>query len=213
MDPGTVFKEAAVHGGRHGTTSAAELTRLDRLLDLSDAALLQLCSANPDVRIERNADGGLTIMSPSGSNTGGRNFNLAGQLWAWNQQARLGVAFDSSAGFSLPDGSMRAADLAWVVQSRWDALTEAEREGFAPLCPDFVIELTSPSDSLTAQQAKLLDWIANGARLGWLIDPNSRKVWIYRPGRETPELLAEATTVTGDDDVLPGFVLDLTKVW
>jgi len=159
-------------------------------LQLTDAAFAQLCASNPDLRLERTAQGELIAMAPAGSDSGRQNSTLSGQLWYWNHQTRLGVTFDSSAGFTLPNSAIRSPDAAWIAQSRWDALTPEQRRTFAPICPDFVIELNSPSDTLPPLQAKLTEYIANGAQLGWLIDPETQQVHCYRPNHP-PEILTK----------------------
>ncbi len=178
---------------------------------VSLAEFQAMCTAQPDLRLERNAQGELLQMAPAGSETGHRNFELAGQLWAWNRKWGLGVAFDSSAGFLLPNGAVRSPDLAWVSHSRWQQLTDSEKTGFAPLCPDFVLELTSPSDHLPTLQAKMSEYIKNGARLGWLIVPSLAQAWVYRPD-QAPLLLENPTQLSGDD-LLPNFVLDLCTLF
>jgi Uma2 family endonuclease len=171
----------------------------------------QLAAVNRDLRLERTATGELIVMPPTGSNTGKRNIDVEGQLWLWNRQTKLGVVFDSSTGFHLPNGADRSPDASWVKLERWEALTPEEREGFAPLGPDFVVELRSPSDSMETLRAKMREYMENQARLGWLIDRKNRKVEIYRQGRNV-EVLDNPATLSGED-VLPGFVLDLTEVW
>ncbi|HLO88855.1 MAG TPA: Uma2 family endonuclease [Nostocaceae cyanobacterium] len=180
-------------------------------LKLSHDEFVHLALANRDLQLERTAAGELIIMPPTGSGTGKRNFDIAGQLWLWNRQTKLGEAFDSSSGFHLPNGSDRSPDAAWVKKEKWNALTVEEQETFAPICPDFVLELRSKSDSLEKLQAKMREYIENGAALGWLIDRQNKKVEIYRPNREV-EILDHPLTLSGED-VLPGFVLDLTEVW
>lgn len=171
----------------------------------------ELAAVNRDLRLERTATGELIVMPPTGSDTGKRNIDIEGQLWVWNRQTKLGVVFDSSTGFHLPNGADRSPDASWVKLERWEALTPKEREGFAPICPDFVVELRSPSDSIETLRAKMREYMENKASLGWLIDRKSRKVEIYRQGRDV-EVLDNPTTVSGED-VLPGFVLDLSEVW
>jgi Uma2 family endonuclease len=177
---------------------------------LTDRLLLCLCAANSDLRLERTSQGELIITSPAGADSGGRNLQLLHQLAAWSNQARLGVAFDSSAGFTLPNSAMRSADAAWIAQDRWDALTPDEQARFAPLCPDFVAELRSPSDRLRDLRDKMREYRSQGARLGWLIDPKRKVVEIYRPGRPIDVLQAPATLA--GEDVLPGFILDLKRI-
>lgn len=181
------------------------------LRKLSDDDFFDFCQANRDWRIERTSDGDIIIMPPTGLETGGRNFNLAGMFHAWVRTDGTGKGFDSSTGFILPNGAERSPDLAWVRLSRLNALTEKQRERFAPLCPDFVVELRSPSDSLTALQAKMEEYIENGAELGWLIDPFEKKVYVYRPQGQV-ECLDNPATVSGDP-LLKGFVLDVGELW
>ncbi len=150
-------------------------------------------------------------MAPTGSDAGNRNLDIEGQLWLWNRQTKLGKAFNSSTGFHLPNGADRSPDAAWVRQDRWDALTPEQKQGFAPLCPDFVLELRSKNDNMEPLRAKMREYMENKARLGWLIDRKNKKVEIYRQGQEV-EVLDNPTTLSGED-VLPGFVLDLTEVW
>jgi Uma2 family endonuclease len=171
----------------------------------------QIAAVNRDLRLERTATGELIVRPPTGSDTGKHNQDLSAQLWLWNRQTKLGVVFDSSSGFQLPNGADRSPDASWVKLERWQALTQKEREGFAPLCPDFVMELRSKSDNLEPLREKMREYMANGASLGWLIDRKNRKVEIYRQGREV-EVLDNPRTLSGED-VLPGFVLDLTDVW
>jgi Uma2 family endonuclease len=171
----------------------------------------QLCQANQDLRLERTAKGELVIMPPAGSETGLRNANVSGQLWFWNEHTRLGETFDSSAGFHLPNGADRSPDAAWIKRERWQALTPAERRGFAPICPDFVVELRSPTDKLQDIQAKMQEYIDNGAQLGWLIDPELRRVEIYEPGEEV-EVLLSPDFVSGEP-LLPGFRLELRRIF
>ncbi len=171
-----------------------------------------LAVANRDLRLERTAQGELIVNPPTGGESGARNLSITGQLNRWYEEhEELGEAFDSSTGFRLPNGSDRSPDASWVSRERWEALTPKQRKGFVPLCPDFVVELRSESDSLTKLQAKMQEYIDNGARLGWLIDPLNRKVEIYRRGVAV-EVLENPSDLSGED-VLPGFVLNLRRVW
>jgi Uma2 family endonuclease len=183
---------------------------LELTLELTDEQFFQLCIDNRDLRFERTARGGLIIMPPTGSETGRRNSDLNFQLKAWSRQNNLGVVFDSSTGFKLPDGSDISPDAAWVRRDRWDALTPEQKEKFAPICPDFVVELRSTTDSLEKLRAKMKVYVKNGARLGWLLDRNNRKVEISRQGSDV-EILDSPATLSGED-VLPGFVLDLSDI-
>jgi Uma2 family endonuclease len=171
----------------------------------------QIAAVNRDLRLERTATGELIVMAPTGSETGNRNLDISGQLWLWNRQTKLGIAFDSSSGFQLPNGADRSPDASWVKLERWQTLTPKEQQGFAPLCPDFVVELRSKSDNMEPLREKIEEYIANGARLGWLIDRKNQKVEIHRCDRDV-EILDNPNTLSGED-VLPGFVLDLTDIW
>jgi Uma2 family endonuclease len=150
-------------------------------------------------------------MPPTGGETGRMNFELTGYFGYWVDADGTGVGFDSSPGFTLPNGAMRSPDLAWVKRERWEGLTSEQRKGFAPLCPDFVLELRSPSDALDTVQAKMQGYLDNGARLGWLIDPHRKRVYIYRP--QAPVTCLDNSQTISGDPVLPGFVLELGRVW
>jgi Uma2 family endonuclease len=175
---------------------------------LSDDELFELCARNGDLHIERTSEGEVIVMSPTGGDSGRRNFLLIVHLGAWAAQDGTGVGFDSSTGFLLPNGAERAPDASWLRRERWDALTPEQRRKFVPLCPDFVVELRSPSDDLTELQAKMDEYIACGVRLGWLLDVESKRAWVYRPGRPV-ELVEGAQRLTADPE-LPGLVLDLS---
>ncbi|MEG4066323.1 Uma2 family endonuclease [Microcoleus sp. Pol11C2] len=179
-------------------------------IHLTDEQFFQLCQNNRDYQFERTASGELIIMPPTGSETSKRNMDLSYQLRSWSRQNNLGVAFDSSGGFRLPNGADRSPDASWVKKERWDALTPEQKDSFAPLCPDFVVELRSRTDSLKKLQEKLQEYIDNGAKLGWLIDRQNRRVEIYRPGQDV-EIIENPATLSGED-VLPGFVLDLAEI-
>ncbi|NJM67413.1 MAG: Uma2 family endonuclease [Acaryochloris sp. RU_4_1] len=178
---------------------------------LTDEQFAQICQENPEVQFERNAAGELIVMPPTGGETGKRNFEIYIDLGIWNRRAKLGVAFDSSTLFRLPNGADRSPDVAWVRQDRWEALTPEEQQKFPPICPDFVVELRSKTDSLRSLQGKMLEYQQNGARLGWLINPQDRQVEVYRP-EQSVEVLKSPSSLSGED-ILPGFVLDLTPVW
>jgi Uma2 family endonuclease len=178
---------------------------------MSDEELLRFCAANDELRIERDSNGELIVMSPTGSGTGSTNSELNLQLALWARETNSGAVFDSSAGFTLPDGSMRSPDSAWISWPRWNALTENERQSFAPICPEFVIELRSRTDSLPALQAPMQMWIANGAELAWLIDPSRKTVEIYRRGRPAEE--QEGHSAVYGEGPVDGFVLELGRIW
>ncbi|MCU0535923.1 MAG: Uma2 family endonuclease [Hydrococcus sp. Prado102] len=180
-------------------------------IQLTDEQYFQLCINNRDLRFERNANGDLIIMPPTGGTTGNRNAGLTAQLWFWNELNKLGMVFDSSTGFKLPNGADRAPDVAWIPLDKWNALTGEQQQKFLPLCPDFVIELRSPSDSLKTLQEKMLEYRENGTRLGWLIDRISKKVEIYRLEQDV-EILDSPMTLSGEN-ILPGFVLNLETIW
>ncbi len=184
---------------------------LSSITRLTDEQFEQLCRDNRDMRLERTATGELVAMVPASSDSGRLNLNLSAQLWIWNQNAQTGVVFDSSAGFTLPNSAIRAPDAAWIRQERWDQLSPEQKRKFAPICPDFLLELLSPSDTLTEIQNKMVEYRDNGAELGWLIDPETCRVEIYRPQRPV-EILNAPTSLDGDP-LLPGCVLDLTSIW
>lgn len=185
-------------------------SRLTLKIDLTDEQFFHLCQKNRDYQFERTATGELLIMPPTGSETGRRNVKITTQLDNWNSESKLGEVFDSSAGFKLPNGADRSPDASWVRSERWNALTLEQQEKFAPICPDFVVELRSPSDSLKDLQEKMQEYIANGAQLGWLIDRKNKRVEIYRPGKDV-EILDNPVSLSGED-VLPGFVLYLQQI-
>lgn len=180
-------------------------------LTVTHEQFIELASANRDLQLERTATGALIVNPPTGGETGYTNLDVEGQLWLWNRRNRLGKAFNSSTGFHLPNGADRSPDAAWIRQERWDALTSQEQKSFIPLSPDFVVELRSETDRMKPLRDKMTEYMENGVRLGWLIDRKNRKVEIYRQNREV-EVLENPTTLSGED-VLPGFVLDLTEVW
>lgn len=184
---------------------------LEPAIHLTDEQFYQLCQANRDVRFERTAEGELIVIPPTGGETGDRNSEMNFQLRAWNKQTRLGKVFDSSTGFKLPNGADRSPDAAWVRLERWEALTPEQRQKFPPLAPDFVIELRSATDELKPLQAKMQEYRDNGVRLGWLLDPQRRIVEIYRIGTDV-EVIQSPTTLSGED-VLPGFVMDLSEIF
>jgi Uma2 family endonuclease len=178
---------------------------------LSRQQFYEFCQANPNLRIEQAATGEVIVMSPTFSDTGNRNFSLAVQVGIWAEQDGTGIGFDSSTGFTLPNGATRSPDVAWIKGDRWNTLTADQKASFAPICPDFVIELRSASDALTTLQDKMQEYIDNGAQLGFLIDRQHRTVHCYRP-HQLPELLTEPETVSGDPE-LPGLKLQMAKIW
>ena len=178
---------------------------------LTDDDLMRFCVANEVLGVERESNGELLLMSPAGNQTSSRNAWLIFQLTRWADGDGRGLTFDSNGGFTLPDGSMRSPDAAWIAWPRWNAQSAEDKQRFAPLCPEFIIELRSLSDSLSDAHSKMRMWIANGAELAWLIDPERKVVEIYRPGQE-PEITEGASAVEGEGPV-SGFVLELARLW
>lgn len=184
---------------------------LSPALELTDEQFFELCQINADLRLERNARGDIIVMPPTGGETSNRNLGISAQLYSWAKRDGSGAAFDSSAGFKLPKGADRSPDAAWVSHARLSQLTPEQKKKFIPLCPDFVVELMSHTDSLAALQSKMVEYRDNGARLGWLIHPEAKRVYVYRPGAAVEEL-KDPTHISGDPE-LPGFTLDLQDIW
>ncbi len=182
----------------------------DVRLRVSDEDFWRLCQENPVLRLERTAEGALIVMPPAGPDGSQRNASITALLWIWNRQTNLGVAFDSSAGFTLPNSAIRGPDASWMTSERWARIPREERLKFSHVCPDFVAELRSTSDTMKELRGKMQEYLAQGVRLGWLIDPIGGTVEIYRPGRPV-ETLDKPATLSGED-VLPGFVLDLKGI-
>jgi Uma2 family endonuclease len=193
------------------TDNTPLLVELPSLSQMTEQQFYEFCAANQELRIERTATGEVIVMAPAFSDTGDRNFKLTVQLGMWTEQDGTGLGFDSSTGFTLPNSAIRAPDAAWIKLDRWNALTEEQKASFAPICPDFVIELRSSSDTLTKLQIKMQEYIENGAVLGLLIDRKNRTVYIYRPHLEV-EGLDNPDTVSCEPE-LPGFVLKMEKIW
>ncbi len=192
-----------------------ETLLLELPLDLQLSVTLEqfavLAASNRELQLERTAKGELIVNPPTGWETGKRNFALIGQLYRWHEGYQQGEAFDSSAGFTLPNGAILSPDVCWVSPGRWDALTDEERGTFPQVCPDFVVEWRSASDSLQSLQAKMQEYLENGAKLGWLIDPQNQVVEVYRAGLAV-EVLSNPAELSGEE-VLPGFLLNLGRVW
>jgi Uma2 family endonuclease len=193
------------------TLMAPLVLRLPDSLPMDDDQFFDFCQENELLRIERSAEGEIILMPPAGGESGNRNFWLTARFAAWVEQDGTGEGFDSSTGFRLPNGATRSPDVAWAKRERLTALAPRETERFIPLCPDFVVELRSPSDRLTTLKKKLREYIANGASLGWLLDPVSRRVFVYRPNRPVEEL-EDPATLSGDRE-LPGFTLDVQAIF
>jgi Uma2 family endonuclease len=188
-----------------------DLSSLLTLPKMSDTQFYEFCRTNPELRIERNANGEVIVMPPAFSDTGNRNIKISAQVQNWADEDGTGEAFDSSAGFTLPNGATRAPDTSWILADRWNALSPGQQASFAPIVPDFVIELRSASDTLSGLQEKMQEYVEQGVRLGLLIDRKNRKVHVYRPNCE-PEILANPEIVSCEPE-LPGFGLKMAKIW
>ncbi len=182
-----------------------------RAVELTDEQLARISSDNSNLRLELTAKGELVIMPPTGGETGWQENELCFQVTLWARQDGAGITFGPSVGFRLPNGAVLAPDVSWIPRDRWESLTEDERKGFPPVCPDFVLELRSQSDTLASCQEKMDEYMENGVRLGWLVDPFQRRVHIYRPGTAV-EVLDDPATVPGET-VLPGFELNVREIW
>jgi Uma2 family endonuclease len=191
------------------THARFELTEEER--PLNDDEFFEFCARNPRLRIEREANGEIIIMPPAGGETGYRNSELTAQLAVWAKGDGRGRAFDSNTEYILPNGAALSPDASWVLKSRLEKLSKKQLKQFLPLCPDFVVELTSPTDRLRRVKAKMRQWIENGAQLGWLIDADRRTIYVYRPERE-PEDLVDVDKIAGVGSV-EGFVLELGDIW
>lgn len=179
--------------------------------DLDDDQFLRFCQLNGDLRFERTAKGEIIVMPPAGTGSSNQNAELAADFILWSRQTGCGKITESSGGYKLPNGAIRAPDVAWVPEDRWAKLTKQQRQKFAPICPDFVLELRSRRDRLPVLQRKMAEYIANGAQLGWLIDPVKKQVFVYRPGAAV-EHLKNPQTLSGEP-VLAGFTLELSRIW
>jgi Uma2 family endonuclease len=178
---------------------------------VSDDELAELCRLNPELQFERTSEGELVVMSPTGGKTSLRNAWLIAQVMNWAEKDRTGLVFDSSALFTLANTAKRSPDVAWVNNERWNRLSLKEQDEFPPVCPDFVVELRSRTDRLTPLKDKMQEYIDNGAQLGWLIDPQERKIHVYRPGIP-PEVLDNPQTISGEA-LLKNFVLEVRTLW
>lgn len=187
------------------------VVHLHPVIEMDDDQFFELAQINRDLRMERNAQGELIIMPPTGWETGDRNSELGMQLRVWSKGNGKGKVVDSSAGYRLPNGATRSPDASWVSKTHLAAIPPRERKKFLPLCPDFVVELKSPTDLLNELQDKMVEWIENGAQLGWLIDPEMKQVHVYRPNGKV-EILENPNALSGEP-LLEGFVLDLTQIW
>ncbi len=184
---------------------------LQPALKLTPEQFAELAQINQELQLELTATGDLIIMPPTGGETGNKNFEIYIDLGLWNRQNRLGKAFDSSTGFRLPNGAVRSPDVSWLKLERWQALTPEQRKKFLPLCPDFAVELVSETDEIQTTRSKMQEYLTNGLRLGWLIDPETKTVEIYRQNRPV-EILQSPSTLSGEK-VLPNFILTLQPIW
>ncbi len=178
---------------------------------ISETDLEKLCQENPEARLETNSKGQLIIMSPTGSESGKFNISLAAQVWNWNNQTKLGIAFDSSTGFKLSNDAVRSPDVSWVTIAKWNSLSKQQQRKFAPIAPDFVIELMSPTDELSELQNKMKEYMDCGVKLGWLINPDEKQVEIYRQ-QEEPEILNNPQTLSGEG-ILPNLTVNLQDIF
>ena|SRR6266403_178424 len=185
--------------------------RIRPVIELTDDEFFALCQLNKDLRFERTSQGDIIIMPPTGAATGNRNADITRQLGNWAKRDGTGAVFDSSTGFKLPNDADRSPDAAWIAHSRLAILTVEQKQKFPPICPDFVIELLSPTDALATTQAKMNEYIENGSQLGWLIDPKIRQVHVYRP-QQAVVILEDVVEISADPE-LSGFVLDLREIW
>ena len=195
-----------------GTVESNGVVRLNvQRTRLTPEQFTLLCQENDDLRFELTAQQELIIMPPTGSETGQRSGKLFLRVGNWAEADGTGVTFDSSTGFTLPNGAIRSPDVSWIKRERWEALPKEQRAGFAPICPDFVAELRSPTDRLSDLREKMQEYIDNGAQLGWLIDPSDKRVYVYRPGQSI-DILDDPATLS-EDAVLPGFILRIPELW
>lgn len=185
--------------------------RFDPAIQMTEGQFFNFCQQNDDWQIERTAGNEIEVSPLSGGITGHQNLLVAYQFGSWEQEFPLGFCFGSNCGFILPNGAERSPDIAWVANERWEELTEAEQEHFVPVYPDFVLELRSPTDNLSRLQQKMEEYIENGARLGWLIDPKNKRVYVYQP--DQPVQTLENPAELSGEPVLKGFTLDLAQIW
>ena len=185
------------------------LLKMDQM---TDEQFFKVCQLNPEYQLERTAEGELIIMPPTGSQSGNRNAKLTQQLGNWSDTNNTGINFDSSTGFKLPNGSIRSPDAAWIALERWNQLSKEEKSHFAPICPDFVVEIASLSDSIESLKAKMQEYIDNGTSLGWLIDRQNRLVYVYHKNSNSSKCLNNPANVKGET-VLPLFNLIMEKIW
>ncbi|MGL6340357.1 MAG: Uma2 family endonuclease [Waterburya sp.] len=187
------------------------LSSLTTMSKMSEQQFYNFCRTNPDLRIEQNANGEIIVMPPAFADTGNRNGRVFGQLFVWSEANASGEAFDSSSGFTLPNGAIRSPDAAWILSERWNILTPEQQASFAPIVPDFVVELRSSSDTLVSLKEKMEEYIVNGVRLGLLIDRKNCQVHVYRPNQK-PDILDNPESVSCEPE-MPMFVLKMARIW
>jgi Uma2 family endonuclease len=178
---------------------------------MTEEQFFEFCQENDSLKMERNAGGEIIVMEPTGTYTAAYNLGIAAQLYVWNTSSKLGITFDSNAGFTLPNKAVRSPDGAFISKERWEKIPVDDRKKFAHICPDFVIELLSESDSAKAVQQKMKEWIDNGCQLAWMIDPAKKETWIYHKNGEVE--IKPFSSVLNGGNVLPGFTLDLQKIF
>jgi len=182
--------------------------KIHSVAGLTDDMFFDLCQANSQLLLERDKDGNIIVMAPTGSDTGNYNFELAFELGLWNRHTKAGYVFDSSSGFTLANGAVRSPDVSWIAKNKWEALTETQRKKFAPICPDLAVEIMSESDSLSDLKIKMEEYISNGCSLGWLINRTAREVYIYRNDGSIEVKIGRSTKLSGEE-ILPGLTVDL----
>lgn len=185
--------------------------KLSPTITVSLEQFWQICEQNSDLQLEWSSQGELIIMPPTGGETGRSNANITAQLWLWNDQKQLGEVFDSSCGFILNNGAVRSPDCAWISTGKWQSISPSQRQKFLPLCPDFVIEILSPTDNVKITRAKMQEYMDDGCMLGWLINCSTQEVEVYTLKKDV-EILTHPMEVSGGE-ILPGFTLNLNKIW
>ncbi|MBT9317194.1 Uma2 family endonuclease [Leptothoe spongobia] len=188
-----------------------DLSSLTIMSKMSDQQFYEFCRTNPELRIERTANGEIIVMPPAFADNGNRNGRIFGQLYVWSETDGTGEAFDSSSGFTLPNGATRSPDVAWILSERWNALSPQQQASFAPIAPDFVVELRSSSDTVMSLQEKMEEYISNGVQLGLLIDRKNYQVHMYRPN-QSPKILDKPESVSCEPEML-AFELKMAKIW
>ncbi|REA58486.1 Uma2 family endonuclease [Dyadobacter luteus] len=182
--------------------------KINSIATFTEDMFFDLCQANSQLLLERDKEGNIIVMAPTGSDTGFYNSDINGQIWLWNRHSKAGYVFDSSAGFTLPDGSVRSPDVSWIARERWEAISETDRFKFAPICPDLVVEVVSVNDNLSDLKRKMEEYLSNGCKLGWLIDRYNKTAYIYHGNGSTETKVGKDTKLSGED-LLVGLMVDL----